>query len=64
MPHAHHVSEAKNKDGTINHLVAIQHTLKACVALLDGTLTLVSADQADVPGHDGRVRFTFEADAR
>lgn len=64
MPHAHHVNEAKHKDGTINHLVAVQHALKACAAILDGTLVLASMDQSDVPGHPGRVRFTFEADAK
>lgn len=60
--HAHHVSEAKKHDGTIDQVIAVQHTLEACVAILAGKLTLVSMDQHSEPGSN-RVRFTFEADA-
>lgn len=61
--HAHHVSEAKNHDGSINQFTAVQHTLEACVAILAGKLTLVHMEQSPVEGHHNRVRFTFEADA-
>lgn len=60
--HAHHVDEAK-RDGAVNQIIAVQHTLEACAKILGGSLTLVSMKQEGVDGHPQRQRFTFEADA-
>lgn len=59
--HAHHVSEAKDQHGEINQLIAVQHALEACAAIIAGKLTIVSMEQGEVAGHPGRVKFIFEA---
>ena len=53
----HHVDEAKNEDGSINHDILAEAAGHAMEQIMNGHYRIIEANQEDLG--DGKVRITF-----